>query len=127
MLRRLLLVAGLALAAGHAAAQTYQYEPAQVIITGVVTRETGESPDGARVQFPAVRLLRPITVQGDDEWPTEKGVVLMHAILSKPELAATHRRLIGKRAEITGRLIRSDSGHHQTNVLIDVDRIEPAR
>ena len=40
---------------------------------GVLTRETGDSPDGQKVLFPAIRLPRAITVQGDEELPTEKG------------------------------------------------------
>lgn len=117
----------LMLVIGVCSAQTYQYEPAQSVVSGVLTRELGQTPDGARVRFPAVRLPRPITIEGDEETPTEKGAVMLHVILKDRHQSAAFERYLGRRVDITGRLMRSENGHHQTNVLIISDAIEPAR
>lgn len=110
-----------------AMAQSYHYEPEQTVLTGVLTRETGESPDGEKVIFPAIRLPRAITVNGDEETPTEKGVVMLHVILGKGNTSSSFKSLVGKRVDITGSLMHSESGHHQTNVLIFAERIERAK
>lgn len=110
-----------------ALAQSYHYEPAQTVLTGVLTQETGETPDGKKVIFPAIRLARAITVQGDEELPTKKGVVMLHVVLGKDKTNAAFKNLLGKRVDITGSLMHSDTGHHQTDVLITAERIEPAK
>lgn len=125
-LRRAVLASAVALVM-PAMAQSYHYEPEQTILAGVLTRETGESPDGQKVSFPAIRLPRAITVQGNEETPTEKGVVLLHVILGSSDMASTYKRLLGKKVDITGKLMHSENGHHQTDVLIRAERIEPAR
>ena len=127
ILRRAILAAVAALAMPVAMAQSYHYEPAQTVLTGVLTRETGETPDGKKVLFPAIRLPRAITVQGDEESPTEKGVVMLHVILGKSSTNASFKSLLGQRVDITGTLIHSETGHHQTNVLITAERIERAK
>ncbi len=126
ILRRAILASAVALAA-PVMAQSYHYEPVQTILSGVLTRETGESPDGQKVLFPAIRLPRAITVQGDEETPTEKGVVMLHVILGRGDTATAFKRLMGKRVDITGTLMHSENGNHQTNVLITAERIEPAK
>jgi len=62
-------------------AQTYKYEPTAVTLQGKLLSAPGETPDGKKITFPALQLAKPITVQGDQETPTEKGVVLMHMVL----------------------------------------------
>lgn len=124
---RAALLAIVTTVAATAYAQTYRYEPAESIITGVLTRETGETPDGRRITFPAIRLPRPITVEGDSETPTEKGLAILHVILGNGSQTADFKRNLGRRVDITGRLMHSETGHHQTSVLIVAGTIEPAR
>lgn len=102
--------------------QTYKYEPATVSLQGKLLSATGESPDGKRITYPALKLNTPIVVNGDQDTPTEKGVVLLHMSLGN-ESMADFKRLKGKSVTVLGTLFHSDNGNHQTNVLISPSSI----
>ena len=107
--------------------QTYAYET-EVVLRGTLIEAPGETPDGERVVYSAIQLNAPITVEagsdpGDfDE--TEKGVMLLQLVLDESTKAA-FERMKGDHAKVVGTLFHSHSGHHQTNVLMQVTSISP--
>lgn len=105
-------------------AQTYRYEPAIVSLQGKLLSAPGETPDGKKIQYPALQLNNPIMVNGDQDTPTEKGVLLLHLALGDDTMA-DFKRLKGKPVTVKGTLFHSDNGHHQTNVLISPTSITP--
>lgn len=107
-------------------AQTYEYEPTAVTLYGKLLSSPGETPDGKKIRFPALQLSKPIMVQGDQETPTEKGVILMHMVL-EPKMMETFKSLKGKSVSVTGTMFHSDNGNHQTSVLITPSAITPTK
>jgi hypothetical protein len=105
-------------------AQRDTYEPAVVTLQGTLLSAPGETPDGKKMMFPAIQLSTPITVQGDQETPPEKGVVLMHVVLN-PKIMEAFKKLKGTSVSVTGSLFHADNGNHQTNVLITPSAITP--
>ena len=76
-------------------AQTYKYEPAVVTLHGKLMSAQGETPNGKKITYPALQLAKPITVQGDGDTPTEKGVALMHMVLN-PKMMEAFKNMKGK-------------------------------
>jgi hypothetical protein len=110
-----LFLAATSFAAG---AQAIKYEPAVVSLSGTLLSSEGESPSGKAIAFPALQLAKPITVQGDADTPTERGVALMHMVLGDPKMMAAFKSLKGKPVVVTGTLFHADNGNHQTAVLV---------
>lgn len=107
--------------------QAYRYEPDVVVLQGMLLSALGETPDGVKITFPAVRLMAPITVQGtlgDDFKETEEGVVLVQMALNE-KMMNIYKSLKGKRVEVAGTLFHQDNGHHYTKVLITPETITP--
>ena len=100
-----------------ASAGAFRYEPAVVTLRGQLISARGESPDGKEISFPALQLQNSITLQGTQEIPTEKGVLLMHVVLDSAMMDA-FTTLKGKQVVVTGKMFHSDNGNHHTNVLI---------
>jgi len=100
----------------------YKYEPTVVTLKGKIFSSSGETPDGRKISFPAIQLDSPITVQGDQEIPTEKGVVLLQMVLN-PTVIDRFKALNGTTVFVKGALFHSDNGNHQTNVLITASEI----
>lgn len=125
-----LLVILSTLISSAAFAQTYAYGPSEVTLYGTLISAPGETPDGAKITYPALELVLPITVSstpGDELFePTEKGVMLIHLALDK-ETADQFVQLKGRRIAATGNLFHSDNGHHQTDVLLLVKALSAAR
>jgi hypothetical protein len=119
--KRILAVLALVLA-GSSYSQTYRYEPTTVSLQGKLLSATGETPDGKKIKYPALRLNNPITVSGDQDTPTEKGVLLLHMTLGD-ETMVEFKRLKGQSVTVTGTLFHSDNGNHQTNVLLSPSAI----
>nr|WP_319566306.1 DUF4431 domain-containing protein [uncultured Rhodoferax sp.] len=107
-------------------AEIYKYEPATVSLQGKLLSATGETPDGKKIKYPALRLHSPIMVNGDQNTPTEKGVLLLHMALGD-ETMAEFKRLKGQSVTVTGTLFHSDNGNHQTNVLITPSKVTPSK
>lgn len=123
----LLSVALLAAGAQRLAnAEPIRYEPQVVTVHGKLLSAPGATPDGKKLTFPAIQLDSPITVEGDQESPTERGVVLMHLVLN-PRMMESFKSLKGQPATITGSLFHADNGNHQTNVLMTPAQIRPAK
>jgi len=108
----------------------YTYGPADVTLYGKLISAPGETPDGAKLTYPAIELMSPITVEatpGDEMYePTEKGVMLIHLVLDEQTMA-DFKQLKGRRVAASGRLFHSDNGHHQTDVLLSVKSISGSR
>ncbi len=124
------LVLFCALISSAAFAQTYTYGPSEVTLYGTLISAPGETPDGVKLTYPALELAIPITVNatpGDEAYePTEKGVLLIHLVLDK-EAMEQFKQLKGRRVAAAGKLLHSDNGHHQTDVLLSVTAITAAR
>jgi hypothetical protein len=56
----------------------------------------------------------------------ESGIREMQLVVTKDTHWKTVRRLMGKRAIVTGTLFHAHTGHHRTKVLIDVASIRAA-
>ncbi len=56
----------------------------------------------------------------------ETGIRETQLVIMKDARWKTVRRLMGKRAIVTGTLFHAHTGHHRTKVLIDVASIRPA-
>jgi hypothetical protein len=109
------------------ATETLKYEPAVVRLVGKLVSGTGETPDEAKVKFPAIKLQAPVRVQGTpkDDWnQTEEGVSLMQLIIFDEKAEAQYKSLKGKEVVVTGKLMHSQTGGHYTPVLVQVQRIE---
>jgi len=53
----------------------------------------------------------------------ESGLRDLQLVIAKDEEWPTIRRLIGKRAKVSGTLFHAHTGHHRTRVLLDVSQI----
>jgi len=71
-------------------------------------------------------LAEPICTNGTDpagiDVP-ESGLRDLQLVIAKDEEWPTIRRLIGKRAKVSGTLFHAHTGHHRTRVLLDVSQI----
>ena len=56
----------------------------------------------------------------------ETGIREMQLLVTKEEHWKTIRRLMGKRASVTGTLFHAHTGHHRTKVLVNVANIQAA-
>jgi len=72
-------------------------------------------------------LTAPTCVTGEDplgvSGPSETGVRKVQLVVLKTAHWRTIRRLKGKRAIVTGTLFHAHTGHHRTDVLVEVARI----
>ena len=99
------------------APEEYKYGPATFTLQVKLFTATGENADGKKITYPAIQLINPITVQGDQETPTEKAVVLMQMVL-EPKMADLFKTMNGETVFVTGSMFHSDNGNHITNVLV---------
>jgi hypothetical protein len=83
-----------------------QRETAIILTLVADTCTTGKEREGLDVPETSVREVQ-LVVTKDAHWKTI-------------------RRLMGKRAKVTGTLFHAHTGHHRTRVLIDVSRIRAA-
>ena len=110
------------------------YEPATVELEGRLTIESkygppnyGENPKtDAKVKVPVLVLSTPINVRGTpaDEinGTTVRGARRVQLVFSNLETSPT--QLIGDTVVVRGKLFHAHTGHHYTDVLIDVSSIE---
>jgi hypothetical protein len=116
-----------------AADEPLRYEPAVVQVSGVVVVENhygppnyGENPESDRVEQALILLLdMPVIVEetSDDAWEwneTHFGVARMQMV-DLNDLGLW--KLKWQRATIEGTLFSAHTGHHRTDVLIQVSRI----
>ena len=111
-------------------AQTYEYEPSSVTLYGTLVSAPGETPDGDKLMYPALKLIIPITVEGtpgdDFNSQTEKGITLLQLVL-KQKMVKKFKKLKGQRVTVIGTLFHSHTGHHHTDVLFEPTAITRAR
>lgn len=113
-----------------AAPPCLKYEPEVVELKGKVKRvvfpgppnyesvKAGDQPEPYYVLF----LPNGVCVQGDpkDEinFETEKDIKSMQLMITDYK---KYRPLLGKNVTVTGQLMHSHTGHHHTNVLVQVE------
>jgi hypothetical protein len=114
------------------------YEPTTVTLNGTITRKTFAGPpnyesvkkgDAPEVYW-ILHLTKPICVNADKnvtggEEP-EKNVYDIQLILSE-EQYARYKGLLGKRVEVSGKLMHSFTGHHHTKVLLTATGMKGVR
>lgn len=112
-----------------------EYEPTVVELKGRLSVETffgppnfGENPESDTKENSWILLLdNPINIRAKTETdailgPSIKDVQRLQLVLPTP-----HKELIGKEVIVKGTLFHAHTGHHHTDVLIDVQSISLAR
>lgn len=124
----IVVLLALALGAPGSAARCLRYEPARVTLVGVLSFRTVPGPPNytsvARGDYPEtvaiLTLDEPACVSGDPQsrlnWRGHARVTEVQLVLSE----ARARRFLGKRVRATGTLFGARTGHHRTDVLLDV-------
>jgi hypothetical protein len=110
------------------------YQPTVVELTGTLSVKTyygppnyGENPDtDAKEALPILILSKPINVRGN---PDPKAAFDRKSVEDVQEiqlvLTAPHKEFIGKTVLVKGALFHAFTGHHHTDVLMDVRSIKP--
>ncbi|CRI65468.1 conserved exported hypothetical protein [Thiocapsa sp. KS1] len=112
-----------ALLSFSAISQTYEYAPTEVTLYGILISMPGEAPNGERYMYPALRLVTPISVKGEDEFSPFEGGLLLIQLALNDETMTSYKQLKGQRVNINGVLFHAHTGWHQTNVLLSVNGI----
>jgi hypothetical protein len=121
--------------AGPAQAQRFlSYEPEVVELDGQLVVQSkygppnfGEQPKtDQKVRVPVLLLKQRVVVTGDQEdsknSQTAYNVSQIQLAFATGE--RSHTKLIGKRVVVTGTLFRAHTGHHYTDVVLNVQSIE---
>lgn len=114
------------------------YEPATVTLKGKISRKTfagppnyesvkkGDTPE----PYWILHLIKPICMDANEKIiggeKREKKVSSLQLILSG-EQYAQYKGLLGKRVEVSGKLMHAHTGHHHTKVLLTVKAIKGVR
>ncbi|MBI1749101.1 MAG: DUF4431 domain-containing protein [Acidobacteria bacterium] len=113
--------------------RSLSYEPAVVELQGRLTIELkygppnyGEQPrTDAKLKVPVLRLHEPIDIRGNPEdtlnAESVEGVKELQLIFKS---GTAYKQLISKRVLVKGTLFRGHSGHHFTDVVMNVSSIE---
>jgi hypothetical protein len=119
--------------AGHATAACLHYEPKPVTVNGIVVKKTYPGPpnfeDVAQGDAPEtgyyLQLIKPLCTQAseDEEASSHAGVQWLQLVLSPAQYAQLQPRL-GKAVRLRGTLFEGATGHHHTQVLLTVTRVE---
>jgi len=108
----------------------FEYEPRLVALSGVIRLENRFGPPGygedpvqdSKVEIRVLELESPINVKGDpaDDINTETvlGVKNIQLVVEEPI-----RKYLQKKVTIKGTLFHGHTGHHYTEVLLDVQSI----
>ncbi len=108
-----------------------------VTLTGRVTTRLeygapgfGEDPKtDAKENIFLFVLKRPVDVHADKERPSDtdtddfNGVKEMQLVFMKID-KKLFRKMVGRKVKVTGSLFQAENGHHHTDVLIEVDKLE---
>ena len=106
-------------------------EAATVTLSGKLSRKTFAGPPNyesvrggdAPETYWILHLARPVCVSGEEP---EENVSDIQLILSEAQYPR-HKGLLGKRVVVSGKLVHAETGHHHTNVLLNVAEIKGAR
>jgi len=119
-----------------AAQKCFEYGPT-VSITGKLSSRVVPGPPNyssirkgdQKETMILLTLTEPICTTGNDpagiDVP-EEGIRELQLAISKDEDWPAIRRLIGKRATVSGTLFHAHTGHHRTKVLMDVSQVRAA-
>jgi hypothetical protein len=120
-----------------AAKKCLKYGPSVVTLTGTLRSQVFPGPPNyesiktgdERETAIILTLVTETCTSGQDreslEVP-ETGVREVQLVVTKDAYWKTIRRLMGKRARVTGTLFHAHTGHHRTKVLINVSQIRAA-
>ena len=132
---RLLLIAGtLTVLYGSAAARCLDYEPAVVVLSGTLVRQTfpgapnyesvarGDSAE----QIWILRLRKGICVNVADHFDIHEVGQKQIQLVLDPEFFKGFRYFVGKRVTVTGMLFHAFTGHHHKKLLLTTTAIHGA-
>ena len=113
----------------------YDYEPAVVALKGTVILLDGYGPPNygenpktdEKVRYYVLKLDKPINVRADSKSDINTDDFLNECLLQLVILSDNLeilRAKLGKKVVVTGMLYQGHTGHHYTNVLIEVKKIE---
>ncbi len=114
------------------------YESGTVTLQGRIIRKIFAGPPNyestkkgdERETYWILRLNKVICVKEDESRSgtseTEKNVSQLQLVLDA-EQYARYKNLRGKRVEVSGKLFHSHTGHHRTNVLLEVTEMKAAQ
>jgi hypothetical protein len=111
--------------------EVLSYEPANVELQGKLTLQWkygppnyGENPDtDEKFQVPILILDKAVDVRGDPN--SDVNAETVHAA-KQVQLAFTkteYRHFVGKNVDVQGTLFRAHTGHHYTDVVMNVAKI----
>lgn len=108
-------------------AESYVCETSATL-DGILTTENSDpamSSDEKTHPFPALKLAKGISVgcqSGDELCSTENNISVLQLSLPKTQMEL-FKKLKGKHAKVSGKLLHSENGNHYTAVLINVESI----
>jgi len=127
MLRFPAISLSFAIVSAAAQAKCFDYEPAKVVVTGVIFERVDPGPPGygedpkhdTKEPHLYLKLDSPIctsSVPGDDLNTAESGVTEMEMVYFVE--SEFRKEWLGEHVSVTGTLFHGVSGHHWTSVLI---------
>jgi hypothetical protein len=127
-----LILALLLIAPSIYSEETYRYEPSVVSVTGKLVEKVfygppgyGENPKTDTKEHTVILLLNhPIRVvaEKDDQFNETRGNVKEVQLINVKEIALS--TYIQKKVKVTGKLSSAITGHHHTDVLMEIDNIQ---
>ncbi|MEO5946324.1 MAG: DUF4431 domain-containing protein [Chitinophagaceae bacterium] len=117
----------------------YSFEPAVSVITGTISKEVfygapgfGENPATDQKEEQYLMLLdKPVNVNGlnvseedseDESTRTRKGVTKIQLLYDKDSIDMG--MYLGSTVQLTGTFFGAHTGHHHTEVVMDVQKVE---
>ena len=114
------------------------FEPELGAITGTLVRQTFPGPPNYKditkgdqpETYLLIKLEAPVCVAGtpgsDLNSRDVPSIRLIQLAFSKPE-AITHERLVGRRVKAVGTLFTAHTGHHRTDVVLAVSKLDEVK
>jgi len=104
------------------------YEPAQVTLTGNMSRKTLTNVSGQKETIWILHLAEPVCVnKGTDDFDVRRAKVTDVQLAVAPEMYTKYRGLLSKAVNVSGTLFGEQTQHHFTPVLLLVKEIRAAR
>lgn len=130
--RSILILASLLVVQSVYAADTFKFEPAVVNLTGKLVKKEffgppgyGEDPKTDSKEHAAILLLTdPISVVAEtgDQFNETRDNVKEVQLINVKRIALS--KFFQKKVKVTGKLSSAITGHHHTDVLIEIDDIQ---
>lgn len=133
----ILILCGMVCAPEARSEVCFFYEPAQIMLEGVIVKkifpgppefesiEKGDRPDTHWI----LKLSRPVCVNGDpkSEINTEAETNIKSIQLIIMEDDGRYKQLLSHKVAVTGTLFHAHTGYHRTKVLMEVVSIRPVK